>query len=76
MPPPRASRIPIASEGSLKVTREPLVCFLKFTSCDLLIFFYYSVDIYTGRLGATVREDPPSRALSSGQLHSGREGGQ
>lgn len=39
MPPPRASRIPIASEGSLKITREPLVCFLKFTSCDLLIFF-------------------------------------
>lgn len=79
-PLPAPSRIPIASEGSLKITRELPVRFLKFTSCDLFIFFFLIIIIQLTftqvRLGATVREDPPSRALSSGQLHSGREGGQ
>lgn len=59
MPLPAPSRIPIAAEGSLNITRELLVCFLKFASCDLLIFFYYySVDIYTGQAWSYSKRRP------------------
>lgn len=76
-PLPAPSRIPIASEGSLKITRELPVHFLKFTSCDLFIFFfnyYYSVDIYTGQAWSYSKRRPslPGPVLRAVTFWKGR----